>query len=230
MDSEGHGDRVNTTTAVEAAGPKGHPEALDELSAPRAEEPQDHATPVAPLTEPVPDPEAQITAALDAGRHNEALELCARRYGALLGRLGMVLLGAQADAEEVAQEALLIAHRDWADYQRRGSIRAWLFGIARKLCLKRLTQRERRQRRLTLLVSEEQQLPDEVLVARQRATNARQLLERVRPTDREALVLRYVAELTYAEIAVGCDIDEATARKRVSRALSRVRELLDPET
>jgi RNA polymerase sigma-70 factor (ECF subfamily) len=57
----------------------------------------------------------------------------------------------------------------------------------------------------------------------------REALERLKPTERDALVLRYVADLSHRELAAACDVDEATARKRVSRALMRLRDLLPAE-
>jgi RNA polymerase sigma-70 factor (ECF subfamily) len=40
------------------------------------------------------------------------------------------------------------------------------------------------------------------------------------------VTLRYEAGLSFREVAVACGVDEAAARKRVSRALSRLRERL----
>ena len=43
---------------------------------------------------------------------------------------------------------------------------------------------------------------------------------------REALVLRFAGDLSFREVGVACGIDEAAARKRVSRGLCRLRALL----
>ena len=64
---------------------------------------------------------------------------------------------------------------------------------------------------------------------RQRAERARAALEQIRPSEREAVVLRYAAELSFREVGEACGIDEAAARKRVSRALARLREALVKE-
>ncbi len=58
------------------------------------------------------------------------------------------------------------------------------------------------------------------------AARARKLLDEVRPTEREALVLRFAADLSFREVGQACGIDEAAARKRVSRGLLRLRSLL----
>ena len=51
----------------------------------------------------------------------------------------------------------------------------------------------------------------------------RNALAELKPSEREAVVLRYDAGLSFREVAAACGVDEAAARKRVSRALSRLR-------
>ena len=55
------------------------------------------------------------------------------------------------------------------------------------------------------------------------AQRARDALAKLKPSEREAVVLRYEGELSFRELAAACGVDEAAARKRVSRALSRLR-------
>jgi RNA polymerase sigma-70 factor (ECF subfamily) len=43
------------------------------------------------------------------------------------------------------------------------------------------------------------------------------------------VVLRFEAGLSFRELAIACGVDEAAARKRVSRALARLREELGEE-
>ena len=69
----------------------------------------------------------------------------------------------------------------------------------------------------------------DLAIKRQRGERARAALEDLRPTEREALLLRYDSELSFREVAAACGCDEAAARKRVSRGLSRMRELLKDE-
>ena len=59
-----------------------------------------------------------------------------------------------------------------------------------------------------------------------RAEAVRAALGGLKPSEREALVLHYQGELSFREIAELCGIDEATARKRASRGLARLRKAL----
>ena len=180
---------------------------------------QVHALSPVPM-EPSPDPIALL---LQEGHHREALAACVRTHGAVLGRLCMALLGSQAEADDAVQETLLAAHAGFEDFRSDGSLRAWLFGIARRRCAR---VKERRGTVKSGSDGADERTADDLLEVRRRAERARDLLERVRPTEREALLLRYEGELSFREVGEAVGIDEATARKRVSRALARLRELV----
>ena len=55
------------------------------------------------------------------------------------------------------------------------------------------------------------------------------LIASLPPRDREALTLRYAADLSFAEIAPLLDCSEDAAKKRVQRALARLRENVVPK-
>ena len=177
------------------------------------------ATVVAPI-----DP---IVEMIHAGNHRDAIATCARDHHVILGRLCIALLGSQADADEAVQETLLRAHRAMPTYRGEGSIKAWLCGIARHVCAHVLETR-RRGRELLELVPTEGEARD-VFATRQHARVLRDALAKLKPSEREALVLRYVADLGHREIADACGIDEAAARKRISRALARLRAVMPTE-
>ena len=165
------------------------------------------------------------------GAHRDAVSLCAREYGASLGRLCMALLGSQAEAEETVQEALIAAHDGMGQWRGEGSVKSWLFGIARRMCARRLETRVRRDRRLKLVhdADAEAKLPDDLVESRRKAVKIRAALEDLKPSEREALLLRYEAGLSFKEVALACGVDEAAARKRASRAIARLRTLLQEE-
>jgi RNA polymerase sigma-70 factor, ECF subfamily len=167
--------------------------------------------------------EASALSALRAGDKRRALGLCMREHGRAVGRLCMALLGSQAEAEDAVQDTFIAAHAGFDGFRGDGSLRAWLFGIARRRCARAL---ERRGVTRTMEPDPgHAPAADELLEARQRANTARALLADVKPSEREALLLRYVGELSFREVAEACGIDEPAARKRVSRALARLREL-----
>lgn len=170
-----------------------------------------------------------VREALVAGDARTAITLCARRHGASIGRLCMGWLGSQTEAEEAVQETLLAAFDGAAHYRGEGSVVAWLYGIARRVCARRAEVRGRRERQLRLVGNNEPEHADGadvLLAARRRGERVRLALEQLKPSERDAVVLRFEGGLSFREVGESCGIDEATARKRVSRALEKLRSTL----
>jgi RNA polymerase sigma-70 factor, ECF subfamily len=183
---------------------------------------------LAPRPRPV-DPVDPIDDLIARGDHREAVAECARRHGGALGRLCMALCGSQADADEAVQETLLAAHAQLGSFRGDGTVRAWLFGIARRICARRFERGQREARHLAVVPGEPVAAPASQVATARRASAVRAALATLKPSEREALVLHYQGELSFKEIGAACGIDEAAARKRASRGMARLRLLLDPE-
>lgn len=179
------------------------------------------------------EPTDTISTLIAAGERRAAVAECARLHGRSIGRLCMAMLGNGPDADEVVQETLLAAHRGMEGFRGEGSVRAWLFGIARRQCARHLEAKRSRGAHLQVVADEPHAGPgdDPESAARtgRRARIVRAALEHLKPSERDALLLRYQADLSFREIAAACGIDEAAARKRASRGLNRLRNLLDRE-
>ncbi len=173
----------------------------------------------------------QIAEAIDAGDLRRAVVLCSREHAAAIGRLSMSMLGSQQDAEDVTQETLIDAYGALSTWRREGSVRSWLLSIARRKCARVIEKRVRRTAKLRLVhdadrAATSDEVTEQAVLLRQRALAAREALAAVRPSEREALLLRFAAGLSFREVGEACGIEEATARKRVSRALATMRESL----
>ena len=182
------------------------------------------ATPaVRPTTVVGESPDSRILAALSRRERDTAAELLLETHASAIGRTCMALLGSQSEAEDVLQETLLAALDGLQGFRAEGTLRAWLLSVARRGCARRLTARSReRQAQEQLAAPEAGASAERVSLGRR----ARLLLGEIKPTEREALVLRFSAELSFREVGEACGIDEAAARKRVSRGLARLRSLL----
>lgn len=176
-----------------------------------------------PAAQAIPTGDEPILQALAARDRERAASLLVEQHAKAIGRACMALLGSQSEAEDVLQETLLAALDGLESFRGDGTLRAWLLSVARRRCARRLEARAR-ERDL------KQSLPAPAAAASAErasmARRARKLLDEVRPTEREALVLRFAAELSFREVGQACGIDEAAARKRVSRGLARLRSLL----
>ena len=148
-----------------------------------------------------------------------------RDRAAAMRRYAVALVG-PVDADDSCQEAWSRIWRAWdeADPERRD---AWAFRIVRNCCI------DRRRRAKPVAELEESRLPpvpgvDTVVIDRLEADAALDLLARLPVRLREALWLREVAGMSYAEIAevqqvpIGTVMSRLHAgRRKVARELGR---------
>lgn len=136
------------------------------------------------------------------------------------------IVGDRAAAEDVVAAAYERAYRKRSKFDaRRGSPRAWVFGIARNAALDEL----RRRRRGATLVQEpvDAAAPgDDPELAAERAT-VRAALAGLEPRDREIVALKYHGGLTNAEVAKLLGVSESNAGTRLHRAMTKLREACD---
>jgi RNA polymerase sigma-70 factor (ECF subfamily) len=69
--------------------------------------------------------------------------------------------------------------------------------------------------------------PSQRLVRDEQACRLREVLNRLGPNDREVLVMCYLEELSFAEIAAALGITENAAKVRHFRAMERIRKLIE---
>jgi RNA polymerase sigma-70 factor (ECF subfamily) len=129
-------------------------------------------------------------------------------------------------AQEVAQEIFLTAFAGMASFRGRSSIKTWLYGIALKKCLEVGRTRKRRE----ALVRTHQDtigarvhcdppsLPEDLVSQECCRRRVWQALRRLRVYDRELLVLRYLEDLTYDEIASILHVSRRTVERHLPRA------------
>jgi RNA polymerase sigma-70 factor (ECF subfamily) len=130
------------------------------------------------------------------------------------------LLRDRSAAEEVTAAAFERAFRKRRSFDpRRGTQRAWLFGIARNAALDEL---RRRKRAATL--TDEPAAEDAGTEDLERRATVRAALAGLDPRDRELIALKFHAGLGNAEIGAVLGISANNAGTRVHRALTRLRE------
>jgi RNA polymerase sigma-70 factor (ECF subfamily) len=156
-------------------------------------------------------------------------------------------LAARVDASDIVQETLLEAARKLADYlqQRPIAFYPWLRRIAWEHLLKaqerHLTARRRsvaREHRLSLELSDASMLaladrlvapgtsPSNRMLREELRDRVRTALAQLPEKDREVLVLRYVEQLSFSEIAEILAVNEGAVKMRHTRALVRLSPLL----
>lgn len=130
-------------------------------------------------------------------------------------------------AEDVTALAFERAYRKRERHRPdRGSMRAWLFGIARNAALDELRRRGRTAE-LTEEPADEGPRPDEGAEVALRRAALRDALSQLSARERELVALKFFAGLSNAEIASVIGVSESNAGTRVHRVIEKLREACD---
>jgi RNA polymerase sigma-70 factor, ECF subfamily len=127
-------------------------------------------------------------------------------------------------AEDVTAQAFERAYRKRSSYRaRRGSMEAWLFGIARNAALDEL---RRRKRRASLETDPEdtsaRALEDHAELALRREL-VRAAMTTLEGKERDLIALKFSGGLSNSEIAQVLGMSETNAGTRLHRALTKLR-------
>jgi len=94
----------------------------------------------------------EFLARLRAGDAAAFEQLVARHQHRVFG-VALRMMGNAAEAEEMAQEAFMRAHRSLSEFRGDSKLSTWLYAIVSRLCLSRLATGERRAARCLLTPS-----------------------------------------------------------------------------
>jgi RNA polymerase sigma-70 factor (ECF subfamily) len=141
------------------------------------------------------------------------------------------ILADPADAEEVAQEAFLRAHRRFSSLRDPARFRAWVGRIAVRLALNRHRARRRQLNRETAwYVSRPQPVADGARAAADRLflERLRTEIDRLPDKLRVVVLLAGVDSMEASEVAAVLGIPVGTVRSRLHRARKRLLEVMKP--
>ena len=140
----------------------------------------------------------------------------------------------EAEAEDLAQEALSKALRAFDSFTPGTNFKAWIFRILRNTFL---TTRTAIAATRTTFIEDPEDLealpaanstPEETLLQLDNAAAVQQALSQLPPSLRDCLLLCDVEELKYKEIAGILDLPIGTVMSRISRARAALRAQLQP--
>lgn len=165
---------------------------------------------------------------LHTARGEDAARSLYRTYGGELYGFVLNRLGDRGLAEEVVQE---IFTRVWRNAEAfdpgRGSVRTWLYGIARNAVVDVERHRSRRPPLARFEPAEEDELATEPIEQALVRWQLQQAFERLTPDHREMLRLGHFAGLSVKEIAEVTGLAPGTVKSRTYYAMRSLRLALD---
>ena len=155
----------------------------------------------------------------------EAFHALVERYAGMVYHTALRQLGNPHAAEEVAQAVFIILARKAATIRRQTTLYGWLFRATRFAVLNQRRQEKNRARR------------EQEAYAMQSASNSDDLnpvweqitphlddaLDKLPVMDRELVMIRYFGNKSHKEAAQTLGVSEDVVRKRLSRAMEKLR-------
>ncbi len=164
-----------------------------------------------------------------AKKDRSALDALYLRHSTpLLGFL-MQIIDERGQAEEVLQDTFLAAWQGAPRFQRRSSVKTWLYGIARR-------QAHNALRRHNLDVTDDAPLdqlasndpePEATALSNADREAVTAAIGRLGRTQREILTLAFAQDLSYPEMAEVLDVPVGTVKSRLSNAKRQLRQILE---
>lgn len=164
------------------------------------------------------------------------------RHAALVFNLALRLTGNRADAEDLAQDALLRAVRALPGFRGESLASTWIYRITVNAWKNRVRAEKRRKfwRTVTLgLVSgddgegeirdvkADDPPLDAELVKAEKAAAVQKALLTLEGDDRAIVILREIEEKSYAEIGSALGLPQGTVKSRLFRARAKLKTLLE---
>ena len=171
-----------------------------------------------------------ITQTLDG--QTAAFGILVRKYQNRLFNSMVHFLRNQSDAEDVVQDAFLLALRKLDSFQGNSQFYTWLFRIARNTAISKMRRKKPTVSLDSTQSDQRLDFPDDgpavsdEMERRERQTGLMRAMDMLSSEHREILILREMEEQNYDTISEILDLPVGTVRSRLHRARSQLKELL----
>ncbi len=168
----------------------------------------------------------------------EAYGVLVRAHSGAVFRVAFRMVGNEADAEEIVQEAFLRGYQRLESFQERSSFGTWIYRIAVNLSLDKIkkpgieaeyrTGDENDPEEKTVQVEAREADPERVLLSGEITAMQERAMRRLTPTEKAAFVLRHHEDRPVSEIAEALGVAPNAAKNAVFRAVQKLRRELAP--
>ena len=163
------------------------------------------------------------------GGDREAFGELVEQYRDNVYRLAYRMCGNAYDADEAAQEAFVAAWRALPNFRGDAKFSTWLYRLTTNAAID-VMRREKRHQSAgdgeMIEVADDADSPQETVERTEQQEAVQEALATLSEEYREVLLLRYMEELDYAEIAEVLQLPSGTVKSRINRAKAALKTAL----
>ena len=163
------------------------------------------------------------------GGDRDAFGELVEQYRDNVYRLAYRMCGNAYDADEAAQEAFVAAWRALPNFRGDAKFSTWLYRLTTNAAID-VMRREKRHQTVgdgeMIEVADDADSPQETVERTEQQETVQKALATLSEEYREVLLLRYMEELDYAEIAEVLQLPSGTVKSRINRAKAALKAAL----
>ncbi len=163
------------------------------------------------------------------GGDREAFGALVEQYRDNVYRLAYRMCGNAYDADEAAQEAFVAAWRALPNFRGDAKFSTWLYRLTTNAAID-VMRREKRHQTVgdgeMVDLADDADSPQETVERTEQQEAVQKALATLSEEYREVLLLRYMEELDYAEIAEVLQLPSGTVKSRINRAKAALKTAL----
>ncbi len=184
------------------------------------------------LAVPADETELKLIQSVKEGDQS-ALEALILRYEKIVYNVAYRFMGNEADAYDMAQEALIKIYRSAPKFRLESSFSSWVYRVTANACMDGLRKRKKTPISLDSTLENGAVFEDTVtmtpenhVLSIESRDDIQKAISALSQDHRIAVVLRDVQGLSYEEIAGILGISIGTVKSRLSRGRQRLKEML----
>jgi RNA polymerase sigma-70 factor (ECF subfamily) len=174
-----------------------------------------------------PTPDEELIKRITTGE-KQLFEIIIRRYNQRLYRIGMSILGIDAEVEEAMQAAYISAYEHLAQFEYRSAFGTWLTRIMLNQCYK-----ARRDHTRTAIIPQDSEnfinmrTPETVIASKQLSQAIQNAITELPEKYRLVFVLREIEDLSVQETSEVTGLQTSNVKVRLNRAKAMLRQSLN---
>jgi len=151
-----------------------------------------------------------------------------RRYEGVVHNTCYRMLGAQSDAEEITQDALLQVFHKIHQFEGRSKFKTWLYTIVQNYCRNRLTKIIRKREgseKYEDHAKQNEYSHENAHLQEELSDSVKEAINKLKDVEKEVLVMKFMSGLTIQEMADVLEIGLSAAKMRLYRAMESFKEV-----
>lgn len=168
------------------------------------------------------------------GGDADAFEHIVKKYEKKVYNLALRYLKNRDDALDLSQEVFIQVYNNLAQFRGDSQFSTWIYRVTYNKCVDMLRKTQKLRRNVVMSTDDENFFEtrdrrasiEENYEGRETLVTVMKIIDTLPSEQRDVVILRYIKDLSYSQIADVLEIAEGTVKSRLNRARLKIKEQL----